>query len=60
MTQEERKTLKEERLNLEAFILGACSALMGAEPNENINLRNKLDWAIERHLEVEQLLESDE
>ena len=49
--------LKEERLNLEAFILGAVSALMGCEPDENTKLREKLDWAIERHMEVEQLLD---
>ena len=54
-----REQLKEERLNLEAFILGAVSALMGCEPEENAKLREKLDWAVERHMEVEQLLETE-
>ena len=60
MTKEQRQMLKEERLNLEAFILGAVSALMGCEPDENQKLRDKLDWAVERHMEVEQLLGCDE
>lgn len=47
-------------MNLECFILATTSALFGSEPNENPVLEAKLDWAVERHLEVEQLLESDE